>query len=425
MELNDNSFAQIRSRVDQGFSRWAERIADAPKRVIALSLIASALLVSQAGRVEVTTNTDEFLLPHHPIRIAYDQFKEQFGSDKYVLVTLRHDDIFSADFLEWLETFHRHIEDRVPYVEEVTSLVNARSTRSEGDELIVGDLLEDWPRDPASLSRLAKFVASNPFYQRLVLGDDGKHTSVQIELQPYAQSEQEDMLEGFDGFDNTDETDETDGFDAAIDATFDAGEERDAPVRTTMTGAQEGEVSAEMRAIIRELDRPDIDIHLAGTPIMNVRIFEDVGRNLVIFVAISTGVVGLVMAFVFRRLAGVVLPLSVVLLSLAGMVGFVGLRGQPVNMSIQILPSFLLAVGSSSSIHLLVIFFQQFDAGASKRDAIVHTFSHAAMPVSLACMTTAVGLGSFFVADILVAPALVTLSTRNRQRRPEDMPAAR
>ena len=201
MKQNDNLFARIRSRVDQAFSSWAERIADAPTRVIAISLVASALLISQAGRVEVTTNTDEFLLPHHPIRIAYDQFKDQFGSDKYVLVTLRHDDIFSADFLEWLETFHRQIEDRVPYVEEVTSLVNARSTRGEGDELIVGDLLEDWPRDEASLARLAEFVAANPFYERLVLGDDGKHTSLQVELQPFAQSEQEGTLEGFDGFD--------------------------------------------------------------------------------------------------------------------------------------------------------------------------------------------------------------------------------
>ena len=50
---------------------------------------------------------------------------------------------------------HEDVEDNVPRLVEVTSLINARETRGQGDELIVGDFLEDWPQTPEELADIA------------------------------------------------------------------------------------------------------------------------------------------------------------------------------------------------------------------------------------------------------------------------------
>lgn len=95
--------------------------------VILPIVLAMVVIAPQARLIEVTTNTEEFLFPEHPLRIAYDEFRDQFGSDNFVLITLRHDPIFGEDFLSWLRSVHEALEERVPHVNEITSLINVRS----------------------------------------------------------------------------------------------------------------------------------------------------------------------------------------------------------------------------------------------------------------------------------------------------------
>jgi hypothetical protein len=55
--------------------------------------------------------------------------------------------VFEQRFLERLRALHEALEERVPHLEEVTSLVNARDTRAVGDLLLVEDFLDPWPED--------------------------------------------------------------------------------------------------------------------------------------------------------------------------------------------------------------------------------------------------------------------------------------
>jgi uncharacterized protein len=380
-------FAKTRRAIDDVFGRWGEFVAAHPWPVIAATILTVACVAPQARFVEVTTNSEEFLLPDHPIRVAYNDFKAQFGSDNYVLITLTHDEIFSHDFLEWLTRIHESIEDRVPYVQEITSLVNVRSTRGEGDELIVDDLLDDWPEDDAALSDLKALVESTPFHRRMVLGDDGRRTAIQIELDAYGPGDE--VASDLAGFE-----DELDDLGQPLTS------EELASERGLFTGAQEIETMTAVREILSEFSRPDVEVHLAGTPYVNVRLYEAMSRNMALFMVLSIFSVAIVLGVVFRRIAGVTLPFVTVFGSLAILMGVIGIRGEAVNMTIQVLPSFLLAVGCSSSIHLLVIFFQEFDSGASRANALPRSLRHAGAPISLACLTTAAGLASFLVADI-------------------------
>ena len=83
-------------------------------------------------------------------------------------------------FLERLKTFHDAIENRVPFLEDVESLINARAVYGTQDELIVEDLFEHWPDSRESMRRLETYAASNPLYQNILLSKDHKFTLVTV-----------------------------------------------------------------------------------------------------------------------------------------------------------------------------------------------------------------------------------------------------
>ena len=60
------------------------------------------------------------------------------------MIAIQPPEIFDPTFLRTLQELHETLEKEVPYIEDMTSMVNARNTRGEEDELIVEDLLENW-----------------------------------------------------------------------------------------------------------------------------------------------------------------------------------------------------------------------------------------------------------------------------------------
>ena len=77
--------------------------------------------------------------------MEYDAFREQFGRDEIVLALIHPKDVFEITFLEKLKAFHQELEETVPHLDEVRSLVNVTSMRGEEGELIIEELMEDWP----------------------------------------------------------------------------------------------------------------------------------------------------------------------------------------------------------------------------------------------------------------------------------------
>jgi hypothetical protein len=66
----------------------------------------------------------------------------------------------------------------------------------------------------------------------------------------------------------------------------------------------------------------------------------------------------------------------------------------------QILPSFLLAVGVGTSVHILAIFFHRYRSSADKQEAIAYALQHSGLAVAMTNVTTASGLMSFSTAEL-------------------------
>ena len=168
--------AKIEARFEQlGYFVFARRW-----HVILAALVLFGALASQVPNIVIDTSNEAFFEADDPILTQYDAFRDQFGRDEVVVVTIQPKDVFERQFLEQLKAFHEDLENEVPYLDEVISLVNVTSIKGEADELLVKELLEDWPEDEAGIAALKKEVLSNKFYKNLLISEDGTFTTVII-----------------------------------------------------------------------------------------------------------------------------------------------------------------------------------------------------------------------------------------------------
>jgi len=370
--------APVRERIERAFARWGHRAYHRAWTTIGAVLLVAGALITQLPKIEIDTSTEGFLHEDDPVRVTYDAFRDQFGRDDRILIAIEPPQVFDLAFLEKLHALHEDIENEVPKLQEVTSLVNARHTRGEHDELIVGELLEDWPRTPEALATVEKLALGNPLYRNLLLSADGRVTTISIETDAYSSLGVED--DDFGGFGDT-------GDAAAAERRF-------------ITGAENAEIVEAIEAIVTRHQAPDFRIYTAGTPILVETLQRAMQTDMARFTLIAVAAIAGFLFLLFRRAGAVVLPLAVVILSLLCTLSIMAVAGAPIQIPTQILPSFLLAVGIGNSVHVFAIFFQRRRVGDDKEQAISFALGHSGLAIVMTSLTTAGGLVSFAAAEL-------------------------
>jgi hypothetical protein len=372
---------RIHEHVEREFEAWGHWVHRRRRLVITVMSLLPLMLASQMSQIVLDVSNEAFLHEQDPVRIQYDEFRRQFGMESMILIAIRPPEVFAPGFLSKLRALHEAMEDEVPNVDEVMSLINARVTRGEDDELIVEELFEDWPETPEALARVEQLASTNPLYRNLLLSEDGSMTVLSVRLSAFsALAGDDDFTAGFEG-----DTADVDGSAASV---------------PFMTPVELTQAVKATEAVLAEHVEDDWEVYFTGDPPVSVRIAEDMQQNIGLFLVLGLLTIAVVLYVLFRRLSGVLLPLLVVFLSILSTFGAVGMSGLPLGVPSQILPSFLLAVGVGSALHIMVIFYQEFDRGATPEDAVAFALGHSGLAVSMASVTTAGGLASFTAAEL-------------------------
>ena len=328
-----------RRKADARIARMARFVVRRPWWVIAGCMLAVVALTSQLPSVRFDTSTEGFLHDDDPALIDYNTFRDQFGRDDLIVLALHPPRVFDMGFLATLRELHQRLEAEVPHLDEVTSLINARATRGSEDELLVEDLLEEWPAGPQDLPPLEAWVTSNPSYRNLLISENGRFTTIAIRINAYSSG----GAETSDDFAAEFEDDGQAGL----------GEEQAA----YLTDEEVGEVVAGVRAIVADFDAPDFPIAMAGSPAAMDAVKQNMRRDMLRFVRLTVLAIAALLFLLFRRVSAVCLSLVVVLLSLLSTIGLMAASGTALKLPTTILPSFLLAVGVGDSVHILALFF--------------------------------------------------------------------
>lgn len=344
-------------------------------------LFISAALLSQLPKITVNTSLEGLLHDEDPVLKEYNAFRDQFGREELIVIAIKTKNVFDSRFLGKLRDLHRELDQNVPMIEKIDSLITARNTYGTGDELRVDELLEDWPETEEQFDEIKTRVLNTPMYKHTLISEDLSYATILIQTMQSSDSgkQKDDILGGFNDF---------------------SEKPTASKPKTYLTDEENSTIVKAVNQIAKKYDAPDFNIHIAGSPAVTHALKMALFKDMTLFSIISSITISCFMFILFRRISGVFFPLIIVELSLLLTISIMAITGAILKIPFSILPSFILTVGVGDAIHILVLFYRNYDKSGDKKAAISHAIGHSGLAIILTSLTTAGGLLSFIAADI-------------------------
>ena len=117
---------------------------------------------------------------------------------------------------------------------------------------------------------------------------------------------------------------------------------------------------------------------------------------------LSAGLLVVTMLLFLRSIYAAAIPLMTSALSIVWTFGFMGLVGIPMNILSAMLPSLIIAIGSTEDTHLMVSYFQGLAKAKKEHRAFAtrYMLKHMSIPLFLTVLTTGLGFGSNMLSGI-------------------------
>lgn len=377
-----------RNKTEKKFEIFSDWIYDNSKKCISSVLVFVAVIATQLPNLTIDTSTEGFLHKTDPLRIAYDEFRSEFGRDEKLLIAIKTKKIFDIGFLSRLEQFHKALEAGLPYITGVNSLINARNTYGNKDSLIVDELFEEIPKNEKNLLEKKQKALDNPLFLNLLYNEDQTFTTIIVDTQTYSSFDAEGRPISF--------SDEEDGFE-------EDGFEEDALTlenQPYLTDDENTSIVVKLQEISKDFQSEDFDIYLTGSAVVAATIKQSMIKDVQGFIQKMVFSIVVVLFLLFRRVSGVLLPLICVVLTVVSTVSIMTIFNAPLTMATQLMPSFLLAVITGAAIHLLAVFYKDLKSTSNVKESLRYSMGHSGFAIVMTSLTTAAGMWSFSFSEI-------------------------
>lgn len=154
-----------------------------------------------------------------------------------------------------------------------------------------------------------------------------------------------------------------------------------------------------LKKAIEPFNGPE-EINLAGVPMVNVYTGEYMTRDLFKLTPLVLLLVIIILYASLRLIRGVLLSISVVVVSLVWTLGLMALTGRPITLIVTAMPVMLVAIGIADGIHLITEYKLAWIKYRSNERAIRKMMKELTKPVLLTSLTTMAGFLSLSVSNI-------------------------
>ena len=111
-------------------------------------------------------------------------------------------------------------------------------------------------------------------------------------------------------------------------------------------------------------------------------------------------IVVLVMLFLFRKMAGVMIAITSIGVGMALFIGYMTLSGRPFDAMVGLYPILMIIVGTSDVIHIMNRYIAEQNLGKSRNEAIRVTIKEIGLATLYTSLTTAIGFGTLATSRI-------------------------
>ncbi len=142
------------------------------------------------------------------------------------------------------------------------------------------------------------------------------------------------------------------------------------------------------------------EVHVVGLPLLKASVASHIARDQQVVTPLSGLAMMIMLALLFRRVAGVVLPMLIVVLSLLTTLGLYAACGLELNSITSLLPPVVIVLSVSVAVHLLDAWIHAVDSGEKGADAIRSAIHTVWKPCVFTAAMTAAGLLSLVLSPI-------------------------
>lgn len=326
--------------------------------VTSLLLVASVAASAYAARtIEVRFQyKDLYDYPGNPRLPMLAQYTEDFGDPGgFVVLLVENADVFKSEVLQYIESVTRQLE-ALDEFRQVRSLTNVRSLRAMGDDLQSGPIMPRVPETAEEVESARQNAMNSSLLVRRLIAPDSTATAVLAELKT--------------------------------------------PAAFTTLAQQQAAVDTVARVMRQFPPPPNTRIQVTGAPLVELETTKALIKDQTVITPLVLLVLVVALTMTFRSVHGVVLPLTVVLVSLAWTAGVFSFFGHPIDLVGSTIPITILVYGIVDPIFVYTRYLDKLPFARTREQAILEAMRELLLPCFVTSLTTTVGFAAFASAAL-------------------------
>ncbi len=317
----------------------------------------TALASFYASQLQFEDSLDSWFLQDSEELATYERFREQFGTDEFIVVGLYPDELFTVEFFSQLRAFTRELESQSS-IGRVVSLANVKVLDRRQGRLNLVPFAEGregtWPTSAAAIADLRMRLNAAPSTVGRLMDQQGLATAVVVELSEQA---------------------------SEIDS--------------------KSRVVEQIRQSCHSCFSQAVTCRLAGTPVMDDAIFQYSRHDLIFLAPLAVCACTLMCFVLYRSLIDALAAIIVPLVAALWVLGVMGFFQIPISFLTSVLLMVILVSGMADAIHLLTTYHNKYAAERAQTKAIRNTLAELWRPCAITTATTATGFISLVACDIV------------------------
>ena len=333
--------------------QFGEFILAHPKFVLFGLTILLFVSIFPASNIRTDFNLEGFYPEEDPVIADYEKLEEEFGrDDNSIIIGFKTDSLFTNKVLLDLQSIVEQLEE-IDYLTEVLSILDAQEIKSEDGQLTFAPYFDLENSTNEQLSNIKEDITLDPFLNGSLINSSGNATAIVLRI-----NEEENTF-----FNRN----------YIIDSINDVLDEY----------------------------RSDYEFHTSGIPYFRNQYVNLLNGEIVMYIAISSILIILLLWYIYRTIWGVLFPMVIVWSTLLLTVAIIQLTGGYLEIMSSTIAPILLCVGVADAIHMISKYDDARESGFSKHNSIIEMLKTLGSATFLTSLTTAIGFATLFTSTVM------------------------
>ncbi len=329
------------------------------KVIIALTVILAALAVIPLFSLKINPDLESYLPDNIESRINNNKIGELFGTKEPIVVILSAEDIINPQTLERIDNLTAGFIE-LGNLSPVQSLSTAKNISGEDGMMIVDPVIQSYPRTAEECELLRESIKKNDLAYKLLVSEDFKNTMILL---------------------NSD------------------------------LSVKDAELMNQIDSIINLYPGKE-EVFINGQPFLRDEANEKISKDIMILLPLGLLIMLLFFWFSFREFKGMILPFSVVLISIAISMSLIPLLGWELSIIGVLIPIMMIAIANNYGVHFVARYqeLNAVDPNTSMEEIVEEALSYLTKPVVICGLTTIVGVLGLTIHILLPASQMGVVS---------------